>query len=309
MTIAEEIRRKWKPRDPRSHKGDYGRVLVVAGSRGMAGAAHLAAFAALRAGAGLVSLAVPDSIYTVAARRRDEIMVRPVPSTKAGTLARRALPELLRFSENQDVLAVGPGLSQNTETRQVIRNFIARTQAPVVLDADGLNAFRGRPADLSECYGRTSALCPSTAPPGPRIVPRGGRAVLTPHPGEFLRLFGGTLSRSDPERKKRAAEIARRFKVILVLKGFHTVTAGPDGKTYTNRTGNPGMATGGAGDVLTGIIAALIAQKFSLWDAARFGVYLHGLAGDLAAKKIGGISLMAGDLLDFLPAAIRKSLE
>ncbi len=285
--IVREIKKKFKPRSRNAHKGDFGRIFVLAGSEGLTGAAHLASLAALRAGAGLVTLGVPEKIYPVLARRAAEVMVRPFPSTKQGALSARSLKPILQFLENQDVLALGPGLSQNPETQKVIREILVRSKLPMVIDADGLNALKGYLSHLKKCSGRT---------------------ILTPHPGEFVRLFGGTLSQQEKNRKNRAAEIASRFGVVLVLKGHRTIVANPDGKIYINATGNSGMATGGTGDMLTGMIAALIGQKFSLWDAARFGVYFHGLAGDLAARKKGQVSLIAGDILDFLPTAFRKIL-
>lgn len=288
MTILEEIRKKWKPRPAASHKGDFGRVFVLAGSRGLTGAAHLSSTAALRAGAGLVTLGVPEKIYSILARREAEVMVRPFPSTAGGSFSFRAFEPALDFLKTQDVLAIGPGLSQNPETQKFVREIIRQSRVPLVLDADALNALKGHANLLRKCRGR---------------------AVLTPHPGEFVRVFGGKLSAADSVRKRRAAETAKKFGILLVLKGNHTLVAHRDGKIYLNRTGNPGMATGGTGDVLTGVIAALIGQKFSLWDAARFGVYLHGLAGDLAAKKIGEVGLAAGDILNDLPAAIQSSLR
>ena len=286
MTILREIKSKWKPRKRTSHKGDFGRVFIVAGSHGLTGAAYLSAVAAMRAGAGLVTLGVPESIYSILAKRAREVMVSPFPATASGALAARALKTILKFSENQDVLALGPGLSQNRGTQKLVRELISKSACPVVVDADGLNALVGK----TECLARAS-----------------GRLILTPHPGEFLRVFGGSLTAEGEGRKKRARQVARQHGVVMVLKGNQTVVAHPDGRVYVNSTGNPGMASGGTGDVLTGILAALIGQHFSLWDAARFGVYLHGLAGDLARAKVGEISLIAGDVLDFLPQAICKT--
>ncbi|HXV28276.1 MAG TPA: NAD(P)H-hydrate dehydratase, partial [bacterium] len=285
MNIAREIKKKWKPRKTGSHKGNFGRIFILAGSRGLTGAAHLAGMGALRAGAGLVTVGVPEQVYPVIARRQAELMVRPFPSTSQGTLSPGGLKSILEFSIHQDVLAIGPGLSQNRATQRLIRQLIEKTVQPLVLDADGLNALKGR----------TSALRHAKY-----------RAILTPHPGEFIRLFGGRLSGRDHDRKQRAREVAFKFKIFLVLKGHHTVIASPEGKVHVNPTGNPGMASGGTGDVLTGIIAALIGQRFSLWDAARFGVYFHGLAGDLACRRAGEASLTATDLLEFLPQAVKK---
>ena len=285
--LASELRRKWKPRKNNSHKGDYGRIFILAGSRDFSGAAYLAGLGSLRAGAGLVTVGVPDCIYPVVARRQPELIVKALPSTSQGTLSRRGLPALLKWIKTQDVLAVGPGLSQNSETQKLIRDVISKSQKPLVIDADGLNALCGHEKFFSHC---------------------GGRCILTPHPGEFIKLFGGKLSANESERKKRACEAAKKTKAIVILKGHRTVVAHPSGKIYINTTGNPGMATAGSGDVLTGILAALLGQKFSLWDAARFGVYLHGVAGDFAKHEMGEVSLMAGDILDFLPQAIKRSL-
>ncbi|MCB9799462.1 MAG: NAD(P)H-hydrate dehydratase [Candidatus Omnitrophica bacterium] len=283
--MKKNIRRKLKARPKTSHKGDFGRVFILAGSKGLAGAAHLAAMGALRSGAGLVTLGVPEKVYTVLARREAEVMVKPFTSTPQGTLALQSFRAIDRFSGNQDVIAFGPGLSTQSSTQKLILKMIAAFKQPLVIDADGLNALKGH-LDVLKKAGR--------------------RAILTPHPGEFKRLFGGRLSDKTLERKKRANQVAKKYGIYLVLKGHQTVVAAPDGQVYVNSTGNPGMATGGSGDVLTGVIAALIGQKFSLWDAACFGVYLHGLAGDLAARKIGQVSLVAGDILDYLPEAIRS---
>lgn len=286
--IEQEIGNFLKPRPKRAGKKDFGRVFVLAGSRGYTGAAILSAFGALRAGAGLVTLGCPDKVYSVLARRHPEVMVRPLPSTSSGTLSEKALPEILKLSKNQDVLALGPGLGRHPGTTRLIRRLSSQSPVQLVIDADGINAFQEKPGLLRKC----------------KLPP-----VLTPHPGEFVRVFGGKKPELDPDRKKRALEAARNFKSIIVLKGYRTVTAAPFGRSAVNPTGNPGMATGGTGDVLTGIIAALIGQGIYPFDAARFGVYLHGLAGDLARRKIGEVSLVAGDVIDFLPQAIRSVLS
>ncbi|MBN1687483.1 MAG: NAD(P)H-hydrate dehydratase [Candidatus Omnitrophica bacterium] len=285
--IRKILKKKWKPRKKTAHKGDFGRVLLLAGSRGLTGAAYLSSLACVRAGAGLVTLGCPEKVYPILARRSQEVMVKPFPSTREGSFSVKALGPILRFLKNQNVLAIGPGLSQDSDTQKLVRRVLAKSVAMIVIDADGLNALKGHTQELKKCIGR---------------------AVITPHPGEFVRLFGGKLSDSDKVRRKRAVEVAKKYHVVVVLKGHRTVVADPRGKVYINRTGNPGMATGGTGDVLTGIIAALIGQKFSLFDAACFGVYLHGLSGDRAAKKVGEVSLAAGDLIEALPAAIQSVL-
>jgi len=286
--IESQIQTFLKPRPRLANKKDFGRIFVLAGSRGFTGAAILTSFAALRTGAGLVTLGCPDKVYPILARRHPEVMVRPFPSTPDGTLSDKGLPEILRFLKNQDVLAIGPGLGRHPATTRLVQRLAFRSLVQLVMDADGINAFQGEPHLFKKCE----------MPP-----------VLTPHPGEFVRIFGGKKPESDSERKKRSLEIAKKFKVILVLKGYRTVIAAPYGRSVVNPTGNPGMATGGTGDVLTGIIAALIGQGIYPFDAARFGVYAHGLAGDLAARKVGEVSLVAGDLLDFLPQAIQSVLK
>ncbi len=266
------------------HKGDMGRVFILAGSRGMTGAANLAGMGALRSGAGLVTVGVPDAVYLIIAKRESELMVRPLPSTNKGTFSLESFSEIKRLCATQDVLAIGPGLSQHVTTQKLVRKVLQGTELPLVIDADALNALKGNLEVLKACRGR---------------------AVLTPHPGEFLRLFGGKLDETDAFRRERAAEIAKKYQVVLVLKGHHTVVASPAGECYINPTGNPGMATAGSGDVLTGILAALIGQGLSSFEAACLGVHVHGLAGDRAAKKIGQISLTASDLLRFLPEAFQ----
>lgn len=285
MNIQQELQKHFRPRPRASHKGDYGRVFILAGSIGMSGACYLASMAALKSGAGLVTVGVPKSLALPLSRKMAEAMMKALPETEEGSLSREAIKPIQNFLKTQDVLAAGPGLSQNPETQVVIRKTILNCKKPMVLDADGLNAFKGK-ANLL----RNLRTC----------------AILTPHPGEFIRLFGGPAPKSEPERKKRALEIAKKFKVILVLKGHHTVVASPKGEIYVNPTGNPGMATGGTGDVLTGVIAGLLGQKIDPFKAACFGVYLHGLAGDFAAKEKGEISLVAGDLLNCLPEAFQK---
>jgi len=280
QSIAKKLKRP-----ATAHKGDFGRIFILAGSRGMTGAANLTGMAALRAGAGLVTVGVPDAVYLIIAKRDSELMVKPFPSTVRGSLSIKALPEIRRFAHTQDVIAIGPGLSQNPATQKLIRQVIAETAKPLVIDADGLNALRGHLTLLNK----------GSDP-----------FILTPHPGEFCRVFGGKLDDSDALRKKRAAEAARKYGVVLVLKGHRTVVAAPDGEVFINKTGNPGMATAGSGDVLTGVIAALLGQGLSRDEAACLGVCVHGLAGDLAAEKVGQTGMTATDILHYLPAAFQK---
>ena len=288
MDIKQEFRRYFRVRPLASHKGDFGRIFILAGSEGLSGACYLTSMAALRSGAGLVTVGVPKRLVSPLARRFTEAMTKPLPETREGTLSARALAPILKFLETQDIFALGPGLSTNREAQAVIRNVVQRSKKLMVIDADGLNAFSGHP----ELFRNLKAP-----------------AVLTPHPGELVRVFGGKAPKGDLKRRKRALEIAKNYQVVLVLKGYHTVVASPEGKAYVNRTGNPGMATGGSGDVLTGVIAAMLGQKAEPFRAACFGVFIHGLAGDLARKERGEISLVAGDILNALPLAFQKVLR
>lgn len=285
MTLKTEIQKLFPKRKANTHKGDYGKVFILAGSRGLSGACILSAQAAMRSGAGLVTVGVPESLGLVMARRLTEAMWKTLPETKEGTIAFSAFSQISQFLKSQDVFAIGPGLSRNSSTQQLIRNLILSSAKPIVIDADALNAFQGR----AHLFLKTKAP-----------------AILTPHPVEFVRLFGGNVPRTKTERIHRAKEAAKKFKVTLVLKGNESVIASSDGQVFINSTGNPGMATGGTGDVLTGMIAALLGQGLKPFDAARAGVYIHGLAGDLAVKKIGEVSLIASDLIEHLRAAFRS---
>jgi NAD(P)H-hydrate epimerase len=269
------------PRPLDANKGTFGRVLVVAGSRGMSGAAVLCAGGALRGGAGLVRLAVPEGILPLVALANPCYMTAPLPQDDHGRLCTAALPPLLELVRGNSVAVLGPGLGQNADLGPMLAGVLEQTTTPLVLDADALNML----------VGRLDAL---RAHQGP--------LVLTPHPGEFARLLGCDIPAVQSRREESAAEFAARHGVLLVLKGSRTVVT--DGRrVYLNTTGNPGMATGGSGDVLGGLIAALIAQHLETFAAAQLGVYLHGLAGDLARAQVGEASLIASDLLGFLPLA------
>ncbi len=270
-------------RDPRAHKSSVGRVLVVGGSVGLTGAVALAARAALRAGAGYVQAAIPSSLNDVLEVKLTEEMTLPMPETAERTLAIAALEPLLARAAQADVIALGPGLSRHREAAELARRVVAECDRPLVIDADGLNAFEGH----------TDALMRT---PGAR--------VLTPHLGEMRRLTGVDPGTLEARRIDAAREWAQRWRSVVVLKGAPTVTASPEGQATVNPTGNPGMATAGMGDVLTGAIAALIAQGLAPYDAARLGVYAHGMAGDLAAGEMGQYGLAAGDALESLPLAL-----
>ncbi|KAA0249677.1 MAG: NAD(P)H-hydrate dehydratase [Candidatus Jettenia sp. AMX1] len=273
---------KISSRKPDTHKGDYGRVLVLAGSIGMTGAACLCSTASLRAGAGIVTLGIPESLYGIVASQLTCVMTRPLPETQVKTLSDLGRQDILDFSQRFDVIAIGPGLSQYPETKRLVLWLLQSLDIPIVLDADGINALADSPKILDQIKRHI---------------------ILTPHPGEMARLVGV----STIEVQSRRLEISRMFvkgrrNVTLVLKGYRTIVMNEE-QFYLNETGNPGMATAGVGDVLTGIIAALSGQQYTPFKAAQLGVYLHGLAGDLAAQEVGQISLIATDILDSLPKA------
>lgn len=264
------------------HKGLYGSVLVVAGGRGMAGAAGLAGVAALRSGAGLVRVASPAEVQPTVASYEPSYMTYPLENDEEGLIrfepAKKALGTLL---ERATVLAIGPGLGQSSEIRDLVRWVVESVSLPTVIDADAVNALAGQ----------TDALADLKRP-----------TVITPHPGEFARLTGRSVAEIQADRETHAVALAQADNLVVVLKGAKTIVT--DGtRIYVNSTGNPAMATGGAGDVLTGVIAALIGQKLPAFEAAQLGVYIHGLAGDLARDQNGEIGTIAGDIVDVLADA------
>jgi NAD(P)H-hydrate epimerase len=265
------------------HKGTFGHVLIVGGSRGMSGAAALAGSSALRGGAGLVTVAAPESIVSIVAAIEPSYLTLPLPEDDGGRIAATALPLIDERAAHCDVVAVGPGWGQSGDLSQLAADLYASLNKPLVVDADALNALARQPDILSRH-------------PGPR--------VLTPHPGEFARLTGSDAKSVQSHREELARDLAAKHSVVLVLKGRHTIIT-DGGSLHINPTGNSGMATGGTGDVLTGLIAALIAQNLSPLDAARTGAYLHGLAGDLAAAELSEPGLIASDLPRYLCHAWR----
>ena len=269
-----------------SNKGSYGKDLVVAGSRGMSGAAVLCGSGALRGGAGLVTVAVPEPILAIVAAGNPCYLTAPLPQDEHGKLSTLAEARILELAQVNDVAAIGPGLGQSAEIKQLVSSLIRNIKIPMVLDADGINALAGQ----------TDSLKDHAAP-----------IILTPHPGEFARLISCDVPTVQARRQELAAQFAQKYDVVVVLKGHATVVT--DGRrVYQNPTGNPGMATGGTGDVLTGLIAALLGQGLEPFAAAQLGVYLHGLAGDLAKAELGEASMIASDLLTYLPHALRQSL-
>jgi ADP-dependent NAD(P)H-hydrate dehydratase len=271
------------PRSPDSHKGTYGHSLLIGGSRGMAGAISLSGLGALRSGAGLVTVGAPESCVDLVASYEQSYMTVALACDDEGRLAKAAHRSIADLASKCTSIGCGPGMQRTSEIDFLVGRMYFEFTQPMVVDADALNALATQP----EMFARHA---------GPRIV--------TPHPGEFARLCG-IAKLVDEERADRAKDFAIRGQIIVVLKGHHTIVT--DGHDYfENNTGNPGMATGGCGDVLTGIITALLGQGLSPMDAAKLGVHVHGLAGDIAAEHLGQTSLIASDLIRFLPDAFKR---
>lgn len=277
----------FQPRKRDTHKGTYGHLLVVAGSYGKTGAAAMAGKAALKMGAGLVTVATAESCLPAVARTMPELMTEPLPETEAKTISEKALSRVLELLQGKDALLLGPGLSTHPSTSALVLSLLdklKKSNIPVVIDADGLNIIAAKPEVLGS-------------------LPR--KTVLTPHPGEFSRLTGLSTAEILKRRLELVPEFAQKNNVHLVLKGYRSLIASPEGRVMINPTGNPGMATGGTGDVLSGLIASEVMQVEDQLQAVVNAVFVHGLSGDLAAEKIGEKSLTATDLIKFLPEAIR----
>ena len=272
-------------RKPDSHKGTYGHGLILAGSSGKTGSAAMAAQAAMRAGAGLVTLGVPASLNPVLEAKITEAMTEPLPEEVGGFLGSLSLPRITELLQGKSVIAVGPGMGDHKETAVLMSWIISAAPAPIIIDADGLNMI----ARNVEMLGRLKVA-----------------AVITPHPGEMARLTGLPASEVQADRIGCARKFAQQYKVIVVLKGSRTVIAAPDGSAYVNPTGNPGMASGGMGDALTGMITGLIAQGLDPLKAAQLGVYVHGLIGDAIAVERGELGILATDIIERIPAALSR---
>lgn len=272
-----------------AHKGDFGHVFILAGSPRFSGAAVLCCLGALRSGAGLVTLGIPESLNDVFIKIKPrEAMTLPLPETKEKTLSLSGYKKIKVFAKTVDVLVLGPGLSRNRSTQSLVRQIVSKTARPMVIDADGLNALAGNLKTLDARRLKSYDT------------------ILTPHPGEMARLLRVSVKKVQSQRRDIARKFAKDHKVTLVLKGHDSVVADHQGKLYINKTGNPGMATAGSGDVLTGMIGSFLGQGLSAYDAAKLAVYLHGLAGDLAAREKTQVSLIASDIIDKIPEAVRK---
>lgn len=267
-----------------SHKGTYGHVLIVAGSRGKTGACLMAARACLRSGAGLVTIGVPETLVSVFQSRVTDEMCLGLPDRGDGSLSKDALKEIIDFTEKKaQVLAIGPGIGVTEDTREIIKGLLGKIKIPVVLDADAINCLEDMP----------------------EVLEGKGNCIITPHPGEFSRLTGIAKEEVEKKRIDLASAFSLKYNVTLVLKGVPTVI-GHEGYVYINPTGNPGMAKAGSGDVLTGIVSGLMAQGLSGLNASILGVYLHGLAGDMGACDKGLWSLLASDIIEYIPGAFKE---
>lgn len=273
---------KLKPRKPDAHKGDFGKVCIIGGCIGMSGAPALAGRAALRAGAGLVRVAIPESVLSIVASIEPSYTTIPLPEDSGGRISAKAINAILNAANENDCLAFGPGIGTSGSIQSILETLLQQEKLRLLIDADGLNNL----STIKDWPDKLKA-----------------DLILTPHPGEMKRLWSGLFRKPLPqERQKQAVQLAQHTKTIVVLKGAGTVVTNGQ-KVYINKTGNPGMATAGAGDVLTGVITALIGQGLNNFEAAVLGVYIHGSAGDIAAEKYGQISLVATDIIDSLPKA------
>jgi NAD(P)H-hydrate epimerase len=285
---ATDVRGSFPPRDRDAHKGRFGHLLVVAGSLGKTGAAVLAGRAALRSGVGLCTIAVPASQQPIVAAQAPEYMTEALPETVAQSLSLKARDRIVELARRMDAVALGPGLSLDPEAQELARGLIRELPRPMVVDADALSALAGHLDLLRQAAG-----------------PR----ALTPHPGEMARMLGTTIEAVQADRIEVTRTFAREHGVAIALKGAGTVIAGPDGHVAINPTGNPGMAKGGSGDVLTGIVGALLAREIEPAGALRAGCYVHGLAADVAGRDRGEYGMLASDIIESLPAALRALVD
>ncbi len=284
-TYYDAMRNILPERPEDGHKGTFGHVLVLATSRGFTGTARLTAEAAGRSGAGLVTVAIPETLLDIVASMLWESMSLPLPATGAGSLARAAIEPALAATENRDAVVLGPGISTHEETQQFVDAFVRQCPIPMVIDADGLNCLSESVTHLKEC---------NSTP------------IVTPHPGEMARLAACSTSEIQANREEIARQFAGEHGCVVVLKGKGTVIAAPDGACCINPTGNSGLATGGTGDVLAGFTGGLLAQGMKPYDAARLGAYVMGLAGDIAADKFTQRGMIARDVINCIPDAWRE---
>lgn len=283
--IPVSIKELLPSRPDEAHKGMMGHVFILAGSLGFSGAAVLTAWGALRSGAGLVTLGIPRSLNSIIAVKLTEAMTYPLPETRNQSLSIKAENRILDFCRQVNVVALGPGLSKNKETVSLVQRLIGKITRPLVLDADGINALQGK-AEI--------------------LLKRKAATIITPHPGEMSRLLNIPVKEIQNHRKRITRETASKLKTVVILKGHNTVVAAPSGEVFVNSTGGPAMATGGMGDVLTGVVAALMSQGLSPFSASKLAVYIHGLAADWVVKEKGSRGIIASDVIDKLPLALKS---
>jgi len=285
---GQELFALLRQRDRNTHKGNYGHALIIAGSVGKTGAAALSSEAALKMGAGLITLGIPVSLNPIMEVKLTEVMTEPLAETDSQTIGKESLPRIKKLIEDKKVLALGPGISTHPETIAVVHHIIRNSRIPLVIDADGINALGEKSSVLLK------AQCP---------------IVLTPHPGEMARLTGISIKEVQDDRIGVAKKFAHEYGVVLVLKGARTIIAEPMGNIYINSTGNPGMATGGTGDVLTGMIAGLVAQGYTISEASRIGVFLHGYIADRITAQTGEVGLAATDIISRIPLTLKEAMS
>ena len=272
-------------RSENTHKGSYGRVVIIAGSRGMTGAPYLASKSALRAGTGLVYCLIPEILEYIMSIKLTEVIIKPIFDRSTGHFVKESIDSILDEIENVDAIALGPGMGVGGERVELVSKIIEKSNVPMVIDADGINCISKYPEMLNH---------------------KKSPVILTPHSGEIARLLKKDIKEIESNRKYYSQYISEKYDVFVVLKGHNTIVTSSQGELYINNTGNPGMATAGSGDVLTGIIASLLGQNLSPFDAAKLGVYLHGLSGDIAKDQRGEFGIIATDILEAIPYAILK---
>ncbi len=275
-------------RKKNSHKGDYGHLFVIAGSLSYYGAAYLASQAAIRSGCGMVTLGFPKSLKVAMDKKLIEVIKKPFPETSDCSISLKAYEEIIKLSDKADAICIGPGLSRNENTVKLVNKLLPEFNKPFILDADGLNAVTGDTKVLKKIKVDY---------------------IITPHSGEMERLIGKSVSFVQKNRIPLALNFAKVYNAVVILKGFRTVVANPKGDYYINKTGNPGMATAGMGDVLSGMVGSFLAQGMDVYKSARLGAYLHGLAGDIAVKEVTESSLIASDILEKIPEAFKKAVH
>lgn len=286
IKVPDNIRSILPKREIESHKGTFGRIGIIAGSKGMIGASCLATMAALRSGSGLVYTIIPNSLYDIISIKLTEAIIKPVEDENTGHFILSSFDEIKKIIEEMDVLAIGPGIGVDEDRIELVNKILLNFERPIVLDADGINCISKGNSDI--------------------LLNRRADTIITPHPGEFSRLLNIDTKVIQKNRIEYSKHVSNKYNVITVLKGANTIVSNPKGEIYVNPTGNPGMATAGSGDVLTGIIASFIGQGISSFKAAKLGVYCHGLAGDLAKKDKGEYGMISRDILDNIPYSIKK---